>query len=575
MKVLSRKFFKSDKFLICVWAVFLTVLVGVILIWLQNIYLDTHPYFYDPVSALLRNISLHIQTMEEGRLSVALREWLENKRMPFRTLPIILLAPNLLGNKLGHLATSLPALLSFLIVLGLTVKKRSGSTLYAIACCLLFCAIPGLSDLKYGLGVYWFDLVAALFAGSAALCLLNSSEAKDANWLVAFSLFTAFAGLSRYIAFFYIFITCAPVALMFLIRQFRANPSIKKSLLRPIAFALIPVFLVAGYYIISGLPFNYYYYTMGGWDVASPPLEALAALLKFLGGSFFGWTFTSFLVVLFVGNLLISRTQIRDCFLELSISVWYVLVVPLFLMILGATIAVHATMYAVPLWFAVAVSPITFNNQVVSAVWNQRVLKFLSVLILMASSLILVTVVQQKYIQALNPSPQDKAIKYLDVEVSEILANEQKQQGALVWLSFFDVRSPMPVVEAYFRFEQFIRPSRVAPPSRRVEQLNSNEPAFAHRAQNWDARYPDIPPEELKEQVYQDTVNTINVAIIYEDPEMINDINWLNFDPRTAIVAKYMAQNISEDIRWERFASIDTERYGRLIFYRNLSLLNN
>jgi NADH:ubiquinone oxidoreductase subunit 6 (subunit J) len=513
--------------------------------------------------------------MEEDHFTLALSEWLNNKIMPFRTIPLILLAPNLLGHKLGHIATALPALFSFLIILGLTIKKRSGSTLYALAACLLFCAIPGLSDLKYGLGAYWLDLVAALFVGGAALCLLNSSEARNAKWLVAFSLFASLACLSRYIALAYLLIICSPIALLFLLRRFHREKSIKNSLLNPLIYLCVPFLILSGYFLISGFPSTYYYYTVKGWDYANPPLDSLVSMVRFLGSSFFGWSFTTLLVIICSINLVLGKNHIRKSTLDLLISFWYLAAVPIFLMLLGSKAAVHVTVYAVPLWFSVAVSPIAFpSNFLGQQLRYQKINKFLSSVILIVAFSILVTVTSKNYNLAINPSAEEQEIKQVDVELGRLLAYEQKEYGSLVWISFFDVRPVMSIAEGYFQFGEFVRLSTFSHPSSTVAKPHPREPIFAHRLAVWESRYPGLTPEELKRQVYRDTVRTIDVVVVYENPERIEEFSWLNVDPRTAIVAKYMAKRIPRDERWEHLSDLETERYGRLVLYRNLRRLN-
>ena len=189
------------------WSILITAIMGVVTGRIATTYSANYSYFFDPVGYHLQSIHVYKELDTASRLSVAWREWLDNPRSPLRTTPLVLIWPSLLANPLGHLATALPMLATFLILLGYTVYRRTEHLLYSLAVMALFCAIRGMFDPTLGLAVFWLDLHASYLVGAAALCLLNSSNGRNLVALALFALIAALATLSRFVAAGYLFLT--------------------------------------------------------------------------------------------------------------------------------------------------------------------------------------------------------------------------------------------------------------------------------------------------------------------------------------------------------------------------------
>src|SRR4029434_759679 len=104
-------------------------------------------------------------------------------------------------------------------LLGLHVRRRTGSLPYALACMALFAALPGLLNPRFGLAVYWLETVASPPRGSPLLCLLLSDRGRHLGWLAAFAAFAALACLSRYVTVAFAGFLCAPIVLAYLGRR--------------------------------------------------------------------------------------------------------------------------------------------------------------------------------------------------------------------------------------------------------------------------------------------------------------------------------------------------------------------
>jgi len=139
----------------------------------QHNYFENHPYFYDPVTYSVRDISLYLEVKDQPRVAAAITEAMLNDRYPLRTIPLILTAPSVLAHPLGHMVTGGMVFLMLLVRFCWTVFKGSGSLLYGLAATALLAALPWHFDCRLGLGAYWLDTVSAYFLLLSALALIN------------------------------------------------------------------------------------------------------------------------------------------------------------------------------------------------------------------------------------------------------------------------------------------------------------------------------------------------------------------------------------------------------------------
>ncbi|MEP0783654.1 hypothetical protein NDI33_07900 [Trichocoleus sp. DQ-A1] len=547
-----REWLKSPLFVIFLWAFFLTSVIGFITIKIEQAYLENYSYFYDPISYSLQNARLYVRLANEGRLGLAIQEWLVNNRHPLRTVPLILFAPSLLANNVGHVATVLPMLFIFLGLLGWTVHRRTDCTPYAISCMALFCAIPGIFHPRLGLSAYWLDLPAAILIGGAALCLLNSSGGRSLKWLVGFAVLASCATLSRYIAAAYAFVICVPVLAGYLIQRWRREGAPVKTILLPLCVIGITTGLLAGYFLISHLKSNLEYYTVYGYALNRSLLASTTFVIHFLVDYLFGIPGTFILGTICLVNLVLFWQDISRRWKDLIISIWYASSVILFLvLVLRAGEGGHSTMYAVPLIFFAVVSPVTISQN-----WsNHRVLVRLSAMLISVALLLGGRATLDNYSFATHPYPEAKELKALDVALAQELI---RAGGSVVWSSYFDEYTYIPSMETFYRYGKL--------------PLPANKLFTVHESY-WSGFYPNLSANKLSERVYADTTQQVDIAVVFNDPGRAETNTWWQVkpSPKTRLVAKYVAEQIRNDPNWKQIFVLESPQYGTLAGYRNLT----
>lgn len=550
---MQKEISRPIKLVLLLVSLVLTLVLGGSAVWLQTLYFQHYPYFFDPVVYAWDNINLSKELAHSSRIGVAWQEWLTNSKNPLRTVPIILLAPGLLTAETGHVATVLPALLAFLILLGWTVYRRTHSLIYAVGSVALFCATPGLLSPIYGLGAYWLDLPAALWVGAAALSLLNFIEARYLRWLLLASTLAAFACLSRYIAIAYIILICAPVLLVHLVQVGLQEKSIRRAILMPLAAALLPLLALSGHFLVTQFSSNYTYYTEFGYALKNDSFEAFIFVIQSLIEYFFSIPLIAILALIFILNLFLARQELFSHRKDLFITSWYATSVILFLTYLGTKDAVQSTMYAVPLLFFAAVSPVPQPSQIRLL---QKFRKFFAYGLMATAFLILPITLNQNFDLVTHPKPPAKEQKRVDASIAEVLAREAQDQ-TLLWESFFDERSFTPSLEQFYRFGKPVEPKYL----------------FTIHEAYWKAFYPGLSPDEISSKVYAIAVQSLDVVVVLENPKRASRIPGLKDDLYSQTVAAHMSVHLPQDSRWKRLSAIRTRPYGRLVFYRNLSRL--
>ena len=533
-------------------SLFLTATVGWITIKTQLLFLKNFPHFFDPVNYLYHNAVLSLRLAEENRFSLALSEWLANGRHPLRTVPLILFSPRLLTHPLGHLATSLPVFSIFLALLGLTIYSRTKNMIYAIGSISIFCALPGIYDLRYGLGAYWLDVTAALLMGSAVLCIINASEAKSIKWLLGFSIFASLTVLSRYSAAGYLAFTCLPIFIYCLLIRWQNEKNFFKGVLLPLGGMSLIIAVLAGYYLIAHLKENIRYYSFFGYGLRNGDIALAVKFMIPLVYSFFSRPLiillTAAAIIHFVGFYR-RGAKGRE---GLLVSLWLACAVILFQI---AVLRVHSNkiqfIYAIIPLFVSLISPTVIRQ----TAFSRRCLTWLGVLFMAASVLFGGRTVFRRYQQANFPSYEYQEQKKLDIALAEALAQERR---GIVWNAYFDEYSEIPSMESFYRFKKLPLPAG---------------PQFftIHRVY-WERFYPGLTPEQVSRRVYENTQKWVHVAVVFEDPSSAEK----QFDNGySREVAKYVAETIARDPNWKKIFTLQSSRYGPLTAYRNLFALKD
>jgi hypothetical protein len=505
------------------------------------------PLFFDPAAYSFYNAKLFCRLSCTSRSGLAWSEWIENGRHPLRTIPLIFAAPSLLASPVGHLATSLPMLITFLMILGWTVYYRTKNAWYSVACMVLFCSMRQLLHPVAGLPPNWLDLPAAFLTGSASLCLLNAVGRADIRWLAAFSVLGSLATLSRWAAGGYLLVMCAPVLGYYLWCRFKAERSFVRSVLKPIGIVVAITGPLVGYFLVAHFKVNMDFYATYGYALGNAPLTTIVRTIRILTVFVGPWQIL-ILSALFVANVvLMARKPIA--WPELLLTAWLGFSHLLFITMILRTTHQQAILYAVPPLFLLAVAPLSWKPEKYLSRASQ----------MMATSAICVGVLLQVclgimwYQKAGAPTPEEKESKEIDLQLARFLGGQGKN---LVWCAWFDERSWIPSLECFRHSGILLLPA-------------GQDYFFSVHESVFRGNYPGLTQDEICPLIYRNALQNVDVAVVFDNPEEAE----ARFDNAySRAVAKYVAIRIRHDQRWKKVFFIETRRYGTLAGYRNLSL---
>jgi hypothetical protein len=552
-KMVELKFEKFPIRIICLWASVLVIIVAIATIAIEKGYLEHHSYFFDSVYYSFYNAVLYTRLADENRFSLALEEWLINPRFPLRTLPLILIAPRLLGNQMGYIATALPMLFIFLVLLGWTIYRRNGYLPYGLACMALFCSQPIIFDPRYGLGAYWLDLPASFLVASSGLCLFNSSGARSLKWLVGFAALISLAALSREISIGFSFAIYAPILSYYLLQRWRKERNFIKSVCLPLGAIATTIGMLAGYFIISHLQENLYFHTTFRYSAGHDFIISAKYVLPTLANlAFANKSWVVILAIAATINLAACWKNKNQHWEDLLVSFWAAIAVPLFLIFVVGAKDRHPILYALPFPFLFAVSPRPLIPKQSYRPWA----KVLSAAIVTSALVLGGQIALQNYQVAIHASPQEQQLKSLDISLARELIKEEKP---VIWNAYFDVYSWIPSMEAFFRHGKFPLPA-------------GEDNFFTIHESTWKGTFPNLTAEEMARKSYENTNKWVDVAVVFDNPAAADK----HFDGEyTRTVAHYIAQTINQDKRWIKTFTLESEFYGKLVGYRNSQAVKN
>ncbi len=509
-------------------------------------YIQNYPHFYDPVCYNLNNAKLWLDVQQHGRFAVAWTEALSNIRHPFRTVPAILLAPDLLAQPLGHLFTAMPLLFAFLFLLGTSVNAYSRSVWMAMASLCLFCSVPILFDAKLGFAAFWLDLHAALAMASAAICLLRFQASAQRKWLVAFAIFATITSLSRYSATFYLVVLALPILVLALTQHFCIKRSFLRAVLVPVLTLSALLLPVAGVFVISHYQANIHYYKTYGYAFNVTIIKSVA------------WTF--YALVVSVSPLILTALFTLSCFsllqafltepkhrlnriLSFLASVWCPLSIAIFLcVIVRATDGIHPTLYIIPLLFLPAFCAFPAG----------KVLRPIAQTILCTTILCLAISVGTRadrvnYSIARRPTPFQIQQKRIDKRIAELLNASHACRYAI-----FNTESTMPTLEAFYAAHTYpIHPSKF----------------FTVHEGYWKGWFPKASSDEVAQAVCRH-LPELDLAVVQKDPaDVLRNPSVDNDYSRK--VATSVAEKLPLDPNWILIDVLTDAPNGPLAVYRN------
>jgi hypothetical protein len=534
---------------ISIAAVLLTATVTYVSTTLALQFLENYPYFFDAAAYSYFNAFFYSKIQSNGVIAAVWDEICHNGRSPLRTIPLALFAPSLLANPVGHVATSVPALLAFLVTFGIAVFRRSQSVLLAVAAMLVFCSLNGVFDCTYGFATYWLDFTAALWAGAAALSLVNSDETRSRNWVIAFSIFAACATLSRYISAGFIFFSCLPVLLTYSTIRIRKGDG-WGAVLKPYAYMALVIGVLAGTFLIVNCRDNFEFYRQCCYSL-NQAFKISLTEETWATRTFFQDTVLSTMFGFALVQILLNRKASAGWH-HTAIAVWLgISTHVLLILVLRANGGGPQTYYCVPLLTFALLSPVCIRNGL-----RMPFVRTYCAGLIALSVFSFVTAYGLHSLKTAFPPETVKELKAFDVAMGDIVA---KQNKALVWNEFFDERAWLPTMEAFYKTKKFCIPA--------------GQLYFTIHESGWTSQYPNLTPQAVASKVINATNKLVELSVVFDDPEAVTKSK-LNNDYSKAVAAE-VAREMRRNAQWKKLSTYDTKEFGRLGIYWNTKVDGN
>jgi fluoride ion exporter CrcB/FEX len=539
--------------LIAVAALVLTLVSGATAAWISGQFHRRGGYFLDPAFYQGYSARLAVRLEDESPLQLAGWELGHNQRHPLRTVPLLLAAPGALAHPLGHLATALPMLGIYLLLLGYTLLRRTGHAGYSLAAMVLFCCLPGMFSPTFGLGAFWLDLHASFLAGAALLCLLNSNGARDLRWLVAFGVLAGLTTLARFVAAGYVLVMAGPPLAAFLVGRWRQEKHFGRAVLVPALAAGAPVVLLVGAFLASGWGANMHNYAVYGYALGQGPVaagrRAAEALLGFLGPKLL-----AALAGLSVAGLWLLRAQPQgpEARRENAALVWMAgSHLAFVILVLGANQA-HTPLFAVAPLFLLLVSPAVWERGSTERT-RRRAAAGLALGLLAAAGAFGGRHALAQYQLASNPGQHRIGQQKMDAELARHYSALGKR---LVIKHLFGSDETSAALATFYAGGGLpLHPTEF-----------HRRSAFSPYAFNWPIDYPGKSSDQVAALVYEELSRWVDVVATVDDPAAARG-RFSN--PFTEAIAMNAARRTRTEPRWRHIATLDTYQYGRIRLSRN------
>lgn len=531
-------------------ALTLTCMLGFASSKINQQYFQTHAFRLDPSFYAFQAAHAYNETTLHSIPDVAANQLWKNSRDPLRILPVLLLSPKLLTEQVVPLVTALPCMFIFLALAGIVAQRKTDSLICGVAVMTMFATMPGLIHPTYGLGTFFLDLVAALFLGSAALCLLEYESQFKRAWLVGFAMLVSLALFSRYASLGYVAFCLVPPLFGLLFLKARKD-SLKAS---AADFFLVTVtgLLFSGSYVVLHLVQNLFYYTKlepgGNGSIFESANALLPEFLNFIGVPLLAEA----ALIALAAIIFRHRNALRS---ELFIGSWLMfsalalnIVIVKFV---GREYNHHPILFAVP-FICVGV---LFILKYIQFQKHTRKLLVCSAIVVSCISLSLSFTQLQKEI---NTSSQEEIeLKALHSSIAELLS---AQPDGRFWYFFADEQSHNIQNECQYRRDKY----RGFPLT--SFQYFSTLPAFWQIYHSFGAT-----TEDICRRVCAATDKWIDLVIVFDNPaDAQKEAHSFLVCEEARAVAGSVAQMVKTNPHWRKIKEFSTSRYGKLAAYENL-----
>jgi hypothetical protein len=526
-------------------AVAITGAVAVVGSQLESAYFATHPYIYDPVSYMYISAEKFVRLQTEGLLPALIYE-LKESLYPWRSIPLLLVAPNLLAHPLGHMATSLPLFFLYVLILGWSTYKRGGSVFYAAASMVVTAAIPGLFDPRFGVGQFWLDFASAWALGVCYLCALNHQHSLHKSWLILAAAAFALAAWSRYVSVVYILLICGPIFLTTLALAPKRNRLTRKETLTQCGLLAATSLLLAGPFLISRFASVFIRYTEVGYGLNQTVAESFNALSGFLFSTLTTAEFLLLLCAAFVMNAAFAEKK-DWTWVEFASRVWGLLALPVFVIfVLRAPQNGYVLWHEIPVACAALLLPC-------GRLGGRWAALCLSLSVAISAAALTAYNIGRTVEKIHKTEPEVMELKQLDTMLARHIAQLPPH---VTWSPFFAEYHVMPNMVAFYSSGKL--------PNIPIPGLFTEHQSF------WVQDYKTNDPQQIKEKVYSALDEKCGLAVVFDSAEGVVRAEKLGLldNKISTEVSSYVLHRLSQSSNWHKISVINTKKFGPLAIYK-------
>lgn len=535
--------FASPALFVCL-GVALICIVGQIGYHVQTLHFAHYSYIYDPVSYMYMNAKTYLRLQDQGLINTIGYE-LQKSCYPWRTIPLLLVAPGLLAKPLGHMATSLPLMGFFAALLGWTSYRFGGSRWYAAAAMFVLLAIPGLFDTKFGVGQNWLDFASAWTVGVCYLCALNHERTLKTRWLVLAAIALTLGAWCRYVSCVYAVLICGPMLGYNWVTAWRSRRLTASATGKQVLSLVLSTVLLAGPFAVSRFAGMYVRYTEVGYGLNQTVEAAYIGLSSVLLTALLTVPFIAFVATIALAILLL--TQFRVTASLLVNRVWPVVSVPLLLvLVLRAPQNGYVLWHEIPVLIAAVVVPL-------GAVKHSPIVpRILATAVLVGTSVLSWNNIHHHLETAAHPSLDVAELKLLDRQLADEIV---KLPANSTWSPFFAEYHVIPNMVAFYSDHRL---ASIPEPG-----LFTEHKAF------WVQDYKTDNPAVISARVLQGLEANCAMAVVYDSPEFIDRAQQLAIlDNAISIeVSRQVLKHLAGNHNWQKTSTINTKRFGTLAIY--------
>jgi hypothetical protein len=532
------------KLVIVLWAAIATILTGFLSVSIEKRYLNYHPYFFDAVSYSYYNAKLYVRLMQPDKTTLLQEELSNNNRNPLRTIPLITFAPKLLEHPFGHMATSLAALFIFVYVFASSMYRWGWRLTSAIVGSSVVCMLPGLYNPVSGIAAYWLDLTAALFIGAAVVTLLNAQYDGKLRWLVLFVLLSALAAFSRYVSIAYLLFVSIPIYAYHLVIRIRSGEKWGRPVLLSITTVIATSLLIVGPYLFAHVASVREFYSLYGYALGAPLKVSIHAtalsLRQFIGPA--GIWAVFIILCFFIFSIFNRSIIVKRILFE---PIWLAISIPILLILVLKTSAIHTISYAVIL-ILIAFSVLLTKYADV----GRPMFRYAGIIVLLVMFSGWLGYLKQEWQKSSNPSKEAVQAKLLQTQLADQLARMGKK---LVWNAYFDEISWIPSLDTFYRHKILPLPL-------------GQDYVFSIHETVYRGNYPGMTGVQVNEKLLKNAKEWLDVAVVFDDPD-----DALKYLPNelSQNASKYISQALKTSPYWHKEGTILTNKYGVLAIYKN------